>query len=68
MAENGPMARLARAFARFEPWLRWIRTEHYREKLGDEYMDNYCYTNILGYDALIPHTRMIVASLPTSPS
>jgi hypothetical protein len=61
MAAAGPMAKLAQAFIRLEPWLRWIRTEHYREKLGDDYMNNYCYTNILGYDALISHPRMIVA-------
>ncbi len=61
MAEGGPMADLACAFAAFEPRMRWIRTEHYRESLGDDYMDNYCYTNLLGYDALIPHERVIVA-------
>lgn len=59
MAEGGPMSDLARAFADFEPYMRWIQTEHYREKLGDDYMDNYCYTNVLGYDALIPHDRVI---------
>lgn len=61
MADSGPMSDLARAFTEFEPNMRWIRTEHYREKLGDEYMDNYCYTNLLGYDALIPHDRIIAA-------
>lgn len=61
MANDGPMADLSRAFARFEPCMRWIRTEHYREKLGDEYMENYCYANLLGYDALIPHDRVIAA-------
>ncbi|MEM7031714.1 MAG: dimethylsulfonioproprionate lyase family protein [Chloroflexota bacterium] len=59
LAKAGPMADLAVAFARFEPHMRWIRTEHYREKLGDAYMENYCYTNVLGYDALIPHDRGI---------
>lgn len=59
MASEGPMSNLASAFADFEPFMRWIRTEHYREKLGDDYMDNYCYTNLLGYDALIPHDRVI---------
>ncbi|NKC15195.1 MAG: hypothetical protein GKR94_24280 [Gammaproteobacteria bacterium] len=61
LARGGPMENLARAFADLEPALRWIRTEHYREQLGDEYMNNYCYTNILGYDALIPHERIIIA-------
>lgn len=61
LAEGEPMSNLAHAFAAFEPSMRWIRTEHYREKLGDEYMENYCYTNILGYDALIPHDRVIAA-------
>ena len=61
MARTGPMADLAAAFERLEPCLRWIRTEHYRERLGDEYMANYGYTNLLGYDALIPHERVIVA-------
>ena len=61
MARSGPMARLADAFAAIEPWLRWIQTEHYRGSLGDEYMDNYCYTNILGFDALIPHDRVVAA-------
>jgi hypothetical protein len=59
MAKGGPMSELASAFAAFEPCMRWIRTEHYREKLGDEYMENYCYANLLGYDALIPHDRII---------
>ena len=59
MAKNGPMPDLAEAFATFEPNMRWIRTEHYRDKLGDEYMDNYCYANLLGYEALIPHDRII---------
>jgi len=59
MARRGPMSELASAFAAFEPHMRWIRTEHYRERLGDEYMDNYCYANLLGYDALIPHDRII---------
>jgi hypothetical protein len=59
MAQDGPMAEFAQAFAAVEPDLRWIRTEHYREKLGDDYMANYCYTNILGYDGLIPDDRMI---------
>ena len=59
MADGGPMSSLANAFADFEHYMRWIRTEHYRDKLGDDYMDNYCYTNLLGYDALIPHDRVI---------
>lgn len=59
MAKAGPMADLAIAFERFEPYVRWIRTEHYREKLGNEYMENYGYTNLFGYDALIPHERII---------
>lgn len=67
IAEDGPMATLARAFKAIEPALRWIRTEHYRDTLGDDYMDNYCYTNILGYDALIPHDRIIVAFLLIGP-
>lgn len=61
MAEGGPMSELASAFANFEPYMKWIRTERYREKLGNEYMENYCYTNLLGYDALIPHNRIIAA-------
>lgn len=61
MAKTGPMAELAAAFERFEPYMSWIRTEHYRDKLGDEYMENYCYTNVLGYDALIPHERIIAS-------
>ncbi len=59
MAADGPMSDLSTSFANFEPNMRWIRTEHYRQKLGDNYMDNYCYTNLLGYDALIPHDRII---------
>jgi hypothetical protein len=61
MARKGPMADLAAAFEQFEPHVRWIRTEHYREQLGDDYMQNYCYANMLGYDALIPHERVIAA-------
>lgn len=59
MAKGGPMEALAAAFAELEPDLRWIRTEHYREKLGNDYMENYCYTNILGYEGLIEHDRVI---------
>jgi len=59
MAAVGPMSSLADAFSAFEPYMRWIRTEHYREILGDDYMANYCYANLLGYDALIPHDRII---------
>lgn len=61
MAKAGPMADLAIAFEQFEPYMRWIRSEHYREKLGDEYMENYCYTNAFGFDALIPHDRIVAA-------
>ena len=61
------MAELAEAFAHFEPNMRWIRTEHYREKLGDDYMENYCYANVLGYDALIPHERIIAAFFVIGP-
>ena len=67
MARQGPMAELAEAFIAFEPHLRWIRTEHYREKLGDQYMENYCYANVLGYDALIPHDRIIAAFFVIGP-
>ncbi len=67
MAHCGPMASLACAFERMEPQLRWIRTEHYREALGDTYMANYGYTNLLGYDALVPHDRIIVAFLLIGP-
>ena len=67
MASQGPMAELASAFAAFEPYMRWIRTEHYRESLGDDYMDNYGYTNVLGYDALIPHDRIIAAFFVIGP-
>ncbi len=59
MARAGPMADLAAAFGRLEPYMRWIRTEHYRDRLGDDYMANYCYTNLLGYDALVPHGRVL---------
>jgi hypothetical protein len=59
MAKGGPMESLTQAFAALEPDLRWIRTEHYREKLGDAYMENYCYTNVLGYEGLIEHDRVI---------
>ena len=62
------MADLAMAFERFEPYMRWTQTEHYREKLGDEYMANYCYTNMFGYDALIPHNRIVIAFSITGPS
>ena len=67
LAENGPMAALARAFAALEPSLRWLRSEHYRAQLGDGYMDNYGFTNLLGYDALIPHGRVVVAFLVIGP-
>ncbi len=67
MARRGPMAPLARAFAALEPALRWIRSEHYRAQLGDAYMENYCYTNILGFDALIPHDRVVAAFFVIGP-
>jgi len=61
------MASLAEAFAAFEPAMRWIQTQHYRQALGHDYMDNYGYTNILGYDALIPHDRVIAAFFVIGP-
>ena len=67
MAKDGPMASLASAFAAVEPSLRWIRSEHYRESLGDDYMNNYCYTNILGFEALIPHDRVVAAFFVIGP-
>ncbi len=67
MARKGPMADLAQAFAALEPSLRWIRSEHYRESLGDGYMNNYCYTNILGFEALIPHDRVVAAFFVIGP-
>ena len=67
MARKGPMKALAESFLDFEPHVRWILTEHYRDTLGDEYMDNYCYANLLGYDALIPHQTVIVAFLVIGP-
>ena len=33
MARGGPMASLAEAFAAFEPAMRWIQTQHYRQAL-----------------------------------
>ncbi len=67
MAMEGPMASLASAFAALEPSLRWIRTEHYRESLGDDYMNNYCYTNILGFEALVPHDRVVATFFVIGP-
>ena len=67
MARSGPMACLAEVLAAIEPSLRWIQTEHYRESLGDEHMDNYCYTNILGLDALIPHDRVVATFFIVGP-
>ncbi len=61
VARAGPMADLADAFSDLEPSMRWIRTEHYRDQLGDDYMENYCYANLLGYDALVPHDEVIAA-------
>ena len=67
MAKDGPMASLASAFAALEPSLRWIRSEHYRDSLGDDYMNNYCYTNILGFEALIPHDRVVATFFVIGP-
>lgn len=67
MARAGPMADLAAAFGRLEPYMRWIRTEHYRDRLGDDYMANYGYTNLLGYDALVPHGRVVSSFLVIGP-
>ena len=41
--------------------MHWIRTEHYRETLGEDYFANYGYVNLLGYDGFIPHDNIIVA-------
>ena len=61
MSQAEPMADLANAFAQFEPNMCWIRTEHYRKTLGEDYFANYGYINLLGYDAFIPHDTIIVA-------
>ncbi len=67
IAKAGPMGELAVAFEQFEPYMCWNQSEHYRTKLGDDYMANYGYANVLGYHALIPHDRVVVAFLLIGP-
>ena len=48
--------------------MRWTQTEHYRKALGDEYMDNYGYVNILGWEPTIwQHPGMLVAFVIIGP-
>ncbi len=67
MAAGGPMAPLAAAFAALEGELRWLRSEHYRASLGDGYMANYGYANIIGFDAPAPHERVVASFFVIGP-
>jgi quercetin dioxygenase-like cupin family protein len=57
-ALRGPLAGVAAAFDVLEPDMRWVQTEGYREKLGEQYMANYAYTNLVGWKGLVPHERV----------
>jgi len=57
-ALRGPLGSVAEAFAALEPEMRWVQTEGYREKLGETYMANYAYTNLVGWKGLVPHERI----------
>jgi len=59
---------LAAAFEAAEPLMRWTQTEWYRKALGDDYMDNYGYTNVLGWKpAVWAHPSMLVAFVLIGP-
>ena len=61
-------AALTAAFEAAEPALRWTQTSWYRKALGDEYMENYGYTNILGWEpAVWVHPTMLVGFMLIGP-
>ena len=60
-ARSGPVAAIAEAFDALEPDMAWTQTAHYRAALGDAYMDNYAYTQLVGgWDSMVAHDRIAV--------
>jgi hypothetical protein len=57
-AAEGPLKAIAESFAALEPAMRWVQTEGYRAALGDDYMTNYAYTQVVGARGLVPHDRI----------
>lgn len=60
-ARGGAMADIAAAFDALEPDMVWTQTAHYRAALGDDYMDNYAYSQLVGgWDSMVVHERIAV--------
>lgn len=60
-ARNGAVGDIALAFDALEPDMAWTQTAHYRAALGDAYMDNYAYTQLVGgWDSMVAHDRIAV--------
>jgi quercetin dioxygenase-like cupin family protein len=58
-ARCGPVAGIAEAFDALEPDMAWTQTAHYRAALGDAYMDNYAYTQLVGgWDSMVAHDKI----------
>jgi len=60
-ARCGALAPIAEAFDALEPDMAWTQTAHYRAALGDDYMDNYAYSQLVGgWDSMVSHDRIAV--------
>ena len=60
-ARAGALAPVAEAFDALEPDMAWTQTAHYRAALGDDYMDNYAYSQVVGgWDSMVEHDRIAV--------
>lgn len=60
-ARGGALAAIADAFDALEPDMAWTQTAHYRAALGDDYMDNYAYSQMVGgWESMVDHARIAV--------
>lgn len=72
IAQNGEhvddhLLNALRTFKTLEPNMDWIQTEHYRESLGEAFMDKYCYTNLVGTKGLCPNEQFAMGFLVLGP-
>ena len=61
------IANIVTLLKRVEPHLHWIQSPG-RETLGPSYMDNYCYSNLLGIQGLVPHQTVACGFLIIGPN
>lgn len=67
-ASEGPLAALARAFARLEPALAWTQNPNYSdERMGAGYMAGYAYADVVGPRGVIPAEGVAMGVLLLGP-